>query len=130
MALSARSIDPQLVNPKGTQDVRRNPLLYSEPSEIVQSPAPLAHAAQEPPKKSSFFFYFIILLIIALIIGKWWLILGVLIMPLVSYFAVLYRDVFLKWNAVRKFGQLPKNQREELIVQRKMILKINSSTSL
>lgn len=55
--------------------MRRNPLLYSNPSEIEQVPAPAATPQKEPAGKSSFFFYFIILansLLVLFVLGFIW----------------------------------------------------------
>jgi len=69
-----------------------------------------------------YFIYFTILLITSLIIGKGWLITGVMIMPLISYFAILYRDIFLEWNAARKFKGLSQNEQSNLKEKRSSIL--------
>lgn len=66
--------------------------------------------------------YFILMLIIALIIGKWWSIVAVLVMPFLSYFAILYRDVFLKWRAVQGFKSLDRVKQKALLEQRTAIL--------
>lgn len=55
--------------------MRRNPLLYSNPSEIEQIPAPTATPPKEASGKSSFFFYFIILansLLVLFVLGFIW----------------------------------------------------------
>ena len=55
--------------------MRRNPLLYSNPSEIEQIPAPASPPQKEAAGKSSFFFYFIILansLLVLFVLGFIW----------------------------------------------------------
>ena len=57
--------------------MRRNPLLYSNPSEIeeIPKPTPIQAQTQESTNKSSFFFYFIILansLLVFFVLGFIW----------------------------------------------------------
>ncbi|MEM9886452.1 MAG: 1-acyl-sn-glycerol-3-phosphate acyltransferase [Bacteroidota bacterium] len=66
--------------------------------------------------------YFIVMLIVAFVIGTWWSILGVFLMPFISYFAILYRDVFLKWRAVQQFKALDIEKKESLLKKRTSIL--------
>ena len=55
--------------------MRRNPLLYSDPSDIEETPQPAPATAKEPSGKTSFFFYFIILansLLVVFVLGFIW----------------------------------------------------------
>lgn len=71
-----------------------------------------------------YIFYFILLLIIAIFVGKWWFWISVLALPFISYTAILYRDIFLRWQAVRKFRALPNTEKEELVKMRKRLLQL------
>ncbi len=70
----------------------------------------------------SYLTYYLILFIISLIIGTWWSIGTALLLPLVAYVGLLYRDVFLIWNAARKFKMLPKTTQQKLLQERTAIL--------
>lgn len=67
-------------------------------------------------------FYFVILFIISLFIGTWWSITAALLIPVVGYLAVLYRDFYLRWNAARKYKSLKKEVQEQLRVMAEAIL--------
>lgn len=58
--------------------------------------------------------YFLLMLIVAAIVGQWWAWTIVLLMPFVTYFAILYRDVFLEWWAVGRFNRVKKEIRASL----------------
>jgi len=66
--------------------------------------------------------YFILILVVAAIIGRWWAWTTLLLMPFVSYFSILYRDVFLEWWAAGQFNRLEKETQIDLVKQREMIL--------
>ncbi len=70
--------------------------------------------------------YWLILLIVCAIIvgftGNYWWFLLLLAVPVLGYFALIYRDVFQLWNARRKFRRLKKTDQKELKNLRKQIL--------
>ena len=75
MASLVKLINQQTDKPTGIRDVHRNPLLYSNPTEIEEIPKSAPPPAQESSGKSSFFFYFIILansLLVFFVLGFIW----------------------------------------------------------
>ncbi|MEN0049943.1 MAG: hypothetical protein AAF806_22970, partial [Bacteroidota bacterium] len=66
--------------------------------------------------------YFIVMLIVAAIVWQWWAWTIVFLMPFISYFAILYRDVFLEWWAVGQFNRVDKQNRAKVVAMRKEIL--------
>ncbi len=68
--------------------------------------------------------YFLALFVVGLIIGKWWSIVGALIIPILGYAAVLYRDLFLRWNAARKVKSLKQTTQVALKSLSEAILKL------
>jgi 1-acyl-sn-glycerol-3-phosphate acyltransferase len=70
----------------------------------------------------SYLIYYSILLIIGLVIGNWWGLIAMIIIPLVGYIGLLYRDFFLAWNKARKFKIIPKTTQQKLLQERTAIL--------
>ncbi|MEM1326714.1 MAG: 1-acyl-sn-glycerol-3-phosphate acyltransferase [Bacteroidota bacterium] len=66
--------------------------------------------------------YAILLIIAGAIIGKAWFWLIVLAFPLLSYLALLYRDVFLDWRAVQHFRSLDAKTKNYLKTDRQSLL--------
>jgi len=62
--------------------------------------------------------YWLIFFIVSLIIGDIRGIAFVFIMPFIGYFALVYSEVFEKWNAARKFKALSKAAQADLIKAR------------
>jgi 1-acyl-sn-glycerol-3-phosphate acyltransferase len=71
---------------------------------------------------AGFFVFFLVLLIAAIIVGQTWLWIVFALFPILSYFAILYRDVFLEWRAVQRFRSLSQQQQKHLLQERTSIL--------
>jgi len=70
--------------------------------------------------------YWLLLLIIALVVSLMtrnnWGIAAVFILPFIGYFALIYMEVFEKWNAGRKFKSLDKKTQTNLKKKREEVL--------
>lgn len=73
-----------------------------------------------------YFFYWLLLFFVALIVSlvskQYIWIASVFALPFIGYFAVVYMDVFEKWNAARKFKSLSKERQAELKIKRSKVL--------
>ncbi len=65
---------------------------------------------------------FIITFVVSLIIGNAWGLVAVFILPLIGYFALVYMEVFERWNAGRKFKSLSKEAQKVLKKKRGEVL--------
>lgn len=68
--------------------------------------------------------YWLIGLMISLIIGNQWGIGFIVLMPFLGYFVLVYKEVFEKWNAARKFSALNKDTQQMLKKKRLAILEV------
>ncbi|MCC6722874.1 MAG: 1-acyl-sn-glycerol-3-phosphate acyltransferase [Saprospiraceae bacterium] len=59
--------------------------------------------------------YWLICLIVAALVGKWWLIGLVLAMPILGYFALLYRDLDVRWKDCQRAAVLDDEEEKELM---------------
>ncbi len=59
--------------------------------------------------------YWLICMALALVIGKGWLIVLVALMPLLGYFALLYRDLDLRWKDCQRASVMDDDLEEQLL---------------
>ena len=67
--------------------------------------------------------YWLIFFVIALISGNNNFLISVLVAPFLGFFSLFYDEILLKWNAARKFQNLPKERKDLLIKKRKQVFK-------
>lgn len=65
--------------------------------------------------------YWVLWLVAALVVGKTWLIAIALVMPIVGYFALIYRDIDLRWKACQKASTLDDETEAKLLRLREQI---------
>ncbi len=66
--------------------------------------------------------FFLIALITGLFSNNYWGLYLVLAMPFFGFFALIYGDIYLRWNRARKFASLPGDAKEQLYESRKRLL--------
>ena len=64
----------------------------------------------------------LILLVVALIVWHPLIIGFVFLLPFLGYFALLYMEVFEKWNLARRFRGLSKDKKAQLVNARKALI--------
>lgn len=67
--------------------------------------------------------YWFFCLTLALVVGKWWLIGLVAAMPFLGYFALLYRDLDLRWKDCQRAAVLDDETEAELMKMRESLIK-------
>lgn len=68
--------------------------------------------------------YWLLLLVCSLVIGKWWLIGMVISMPFLGYFALLYRDLDLRWKDCQRASVIDDSIEEKLLKMREELVEV------
>ncbi len=71
-----------------------------------------------------YIFYWLIWLVTSLVLGEWWLIALVLAMPFLGYFAVLYRDVDVRWKDCQRAAVIDDSIEGKLLEMREELMKV------
>ncbi len=66
-----------------------------------------------------YLFYWLILMVVAAIIGTKWAWLAWLSIPFLGFYALLYRDFLLEWQAAARFARLTPNEKNDIFEARK-----------
>jgi len=75
----------------------------------------------------SYFFLFTIAMIILLIIGNWYWIGILCLLPVMGFLSLIYSDLFLRWNAARKWKGVDRLEKEKVQKLRNEIIEQSRS---
>ncbi len=70
----------------------------------------------------SYFFLFSIIMLILLIIGNWYWVGILCLMPVMGFLSLIYGDLFMRWNAARKWNGVDSGERKKMEVLRGEII--------